>query len=109
MEAQRDRFRVACRGTALLVLLPSAEPTHERVCMASSERIGEGMPGAVRGTTRPAGRGDEKECVVTLRIRYRGELPDQLDNVIENRIHDFIVARGKNVFARVKATVAEEA
>jgi hypothetical protein len=107
MEA-RHEFRVARRNGVCLVLVPRTDAGLEGTSVAQGQRASEDGRD-VRGTTRPAGRGDEKECVVTLRIRYRGELPDQLDNVIENRIHDFIVARGKNVFARVKATVAEEA
>ncbi len=77
--------------------------------MVQGQAVSEGVSGVVREFSRPARRGDEKECVVTLRIRYTGELPEQLDNVMENRIHDFIVARGKAAMVRVKATVAEAA
>lgn len=44
-----------------------------------------------------------------MRVKYRGELPDNLSNVIENRLYDFIVARGKNIWARVEAAVVKEA
>ncbi len=78
--------------------------------MASSEGTGEGVSGVVRGSTRPAGRGDEKEVLVLVRIKYRGELPADIDELLAQRAYDVAHARGKNVYARVTAaTVVEEA
>jgi hypothetical protein len=63
---------------------------------------------SVRGVPGKAGRDDEKELVIAVRIKYRGELPADLTSLLEQRAYDAAHARGKNVYARVKATVVED-